>query len=127
MEMIPPAGFIGAASLGGGGGGWSDLGDKAGTQRKKKLFDLKAPKCCSTHCYPVSEIHSYHPYSEITPLVTSQRLHYFQNLTSRFHCLKGSAPHYDISLAHTYTPVRSLRSSNSGSLAVPKSTNTWGE
>ena len=44
-----------------------------------------------------------------------------------FHYLKGSAPHYNIDLVHKYTPVRSLRSSNSGSLAVPKSTKTWDE
>ena len=31
---------------------------------------------------------------------------------------------FTISLVHKYTPVRSLRSSNSGSL-VPKSTKTW--
>ena len=45
-----------------------------------------------------------------------------------FHRLKGSAPHYNITLVHNmYTPVTSLRSSNSGYLVVPKSTKTWGE
>ena len=32
-----------------------------------------------------------------------------------------------INLVHEYTPVRSLRSSNSGSLVIPKSTKPWGE
>ena len=51
----------------------------------------------------------------------------FKILPIIFHCLKGSAPHYNITLVHEYTPVRSLHSSNSGSLVVPKSTKTWGE
>ena len=33
----------------------------------------------------------------------------------------------NINLVHKYTPVRSLCSSNSGSLDVPKSAKTWGE
>ena len=34
----------------------------------------------------------------------------FKILLLVFHCLKGSAPHYNISLVQKYTPVRSLRS-----------------
>ena len=77
---------------------------------------------------PCLKIHSYHPLlcnhfigykSEIALSSKS----YFSFSTVK----KGSAPHYNISLVHEYTPVRSLRSSNSGSLVVPKSTKTWGE
>ena len=72
-------------------------------------------------------------YTHITPIL--QSLHWlqvrdcivFKILLLIFHCLKGSAPHYNISLVHKYTPVRPLRSSNSGSLVVPKSSKTWGE
>ena len=72
-------------------------------------------------------------HTHITPTLKS--LHWlqvndriiFKILLLVFHCIKGSAPHYNIGLVSNYTPVRSLRSSNSGSLVVPKSTKTWGE
>ena len=44
----------------------------------------------------------------------------FKILLLVFHSLTGSVRHYNISLVHEYTPVRSLRSSNSGSLVVKK-------
>ena len=72
-------------------------------------------------------------HAHITPTLKS--LHWlrvrdriiFKILLLVFHCVKGSAPHYNVSLVRKYTPVRSLRSSNSDSLVVPKSAKTWGE
>ena len=80
-----------------------------------------------TLCLTLSE-----KYTHITPIPKS--LHWlqvrdciiFKILLLVFHCVRGSAPHYNISLVHEYTPVRSLRSSNYGSL-IPKSANTLGE
>ena len=51
----------------------------------------------------------------------------FKILLLVFHCVKGSAPHYNMGLVHKYTPARSLRSSNSDSLLVQKFAKTWGE
>ncbi len=44
-----------------------------------------------------------------------------------FHCINGSAPIYNISLVKAYTPVRSLRSSNTCMLQVTKSSKSWGD
>ena len=81
-----------------------------------------------TLCTTLSE-----KYTHITPI--QQSLHWlkvrdciiFKILLLVFHCIKGFAPHYNIDFVHKYTPVRSLRSSNSGSLVVPKSAKTLGE
>ena len=89
-------------------------------------LSAKMPKLHKIMVYPEK-------YTRITPIL--QSLHWlqvrdrivFKILLLIFHCLKGSTPHYNISLVHKYTPVRSLRSSNSGSLVVPKSSKTWGE
>ena len=98
---------------------------------KPSCPDCKSSKMLQHTLLPClkAPIHSYF----ITPIL--QSLHWlqvrdrivFKILLLIFHCLKGSAPHFNISLVHEYTPVRSLRSSNSGSLIVPKSTKTWGE
>ena len=72
-------------------------------------------------------------HSHITPILKS--LHWlpikeriaFKILLLVFHCVRGSAPHYNISLLQNYIPKRQLRSSNSCFLVVPRSTKTWGE
>ena len=72
-------------------------------------------------------------YTHITPIL--QSLHWlpiknrimFKILLLTFHCVQGSAPQYNISLLSPYVPSRNLRSSNSRSLVIPKSTKTWGE
>ena len=71
-------------------------------------------------------------HTHITPILKS--LHWlqvrdriiFKILLLTFHCVQGTAPQYNIDLVHNYTPVRSLRSSNSGSLVIPKFATTWG-
>ena len=71
-------------------------------------------------------------HTHITPILKS--LHWLQVrdriilkiLLMTFHCVQGTAPQYYIDLVHNYTPVRSLRSSNSGSLIIPKFATTWG-
>ena len=73
-----------------------------------------------------------HP-SIMTPIL--QNLHWlpvkqrigFKILLLVFHCLRGTAPQYNISLLHYYTPTRSLRSSNLGLLQIPNSKKLWGE
>jgi len=75
-------------------------------------------------------------YSHITPVL--ETLHWlpireriiFKILLLVFHCIHGSAPQYNSSLLHRYTPAppaRSLRSGNSGLLVVPSSKKTWGD
>ena len=71
--------------------------------------------------------------THITPVLHS--LHWlpvkdrivFKILLLTFHCIRESAPQYNISLIQYYTPARSLRSSTSGSLTIPKVARTWGE
>ena len=71
--------------------------------------------------------------SHITPILHS--LHWlpikdriiFKILLLTFHCVNGTAPQYNLSLIHYYTPARSLRSSTSGSLVIPRVSKTWGE
>ena len=74
-------------------------------------------------------------HTHITPILKS--LHWlqvrdriiFKISLLTFHCVQGtscsSLPQYNIDLVHNYTPVRSLRSSNSGSLVIPKFETTW--
>ena len=72
-------------------------------------------------------------YTHITPILES--LHWlqvkdritFKILLLVFHCIKGSAPQYNIDLVYKYTPVRSLRSSSSSSLDIPRFAKTWGK
>ena len=71
--------------------------------------------------------------THITPVL--QSLHWlpvkdriiFKILLLTFHCVHGSAPLYNVSLIQNYTPVRSLRSSTSGSLVIPRVSRIWGE
>ena len=71
--------------------------------------------------------------SHITPILNS--LHWlpikhriiFKILLLAFHCIHASAPQYNISFINYYIPKRSLRSSTSGALVVPKVSRTWGE
>ena len=71
-------------------------------------------------------------HTHITPILKS--LHWlqvrdriiFKILLLTFYCVQGTAPQYNIDLVHNYTPVRSLRSSNSGSLVIPNFAITWG-
>ena len=71
--------------------------------------------------------------SHITPTLKS--LHWLQ-VTDRivfkilllvFHTVNGSALQYNIDIIHKYTPPRTLRSSNSGSLTIPKTSKLWGD
>ena len=71
--------------------------------------------------------------NHITPILRS--LHWlpvkdrikFKILLLTFHCMHGTALQYNISLIQNYTPTRSLRSSSSGLLIIPKVSKTWGE
>ena len=71
-------------------------------------------------------------HTHITPILKS--LHWlhikdriiFKILLLTFHCIQGTAPQYNIDLLHNYIPARPLRSSNSGSLVIPRFSTTWG-
>ena len=70
---------------------------------------------------------SHHSYFKITSLVTKVKDRIiFKILLLTFHCIQGTAPQYNIDLIHNYIPARSLRSSNSGSLIIPRFTTLWG-
>ena len=94
---------------------------------KTQLSKLQKLQNAAARMVTLSKKHDH-----ITPILKS--LHWlkvndriiFKILLLVFHAINGSAPLYNINLINKYTPVRLLRSSNSGFLVVPKSTKAWG-